>query len=345
MLDAEEGRMKTWFADAILSGMEGDVVVSAARFFGLSERAMRVWMDRLVERGWFVEWGLPGDRCYRLGEKCEIVRTYHPHRRVDAGVVWEMFFQPFFALTPNVREIARFGFTEMLRHAFAHADAKAVTAQARLVDGVLTIAIVDDGAGIFGKVGESLDLPDKRMAVLELAKGCPVLGRGVLGGERVFLMAHLFDWFSVQADGLQFVRNAVSQDERVTGKVAFSAASVREGTAVMMGIENGSHRRLAEVMGRFAKGERALFFCRTIVPVKLASLGGEALASREQARRLMRRLEGFEEVVLDFSGVSRIGLSFADEIFRVFVCAYPFVRLGVVNALPAVERVIGQMRQ
>ncbi len=54
----------------------------------------------------------------------------------------------------------------------------------------------------------------------------------------------------------------------------------------------------------------------------------------------MARLERFEEVVLDFSGVDEIGPAFADEIFRVFANEHPGTNLSPVNANDSVARMI-----
>lgn len=60
-------------------------------------------------------------------------------------------------------------------------------------------------------------------------------------------------------------------------------------------------------------------FAKTHVPLRLAQFGDTILVSRSQARRVLARVNRFQEVWLDFEGVSEIGQAFADEIFRVFV--------------------------
>ncbi|NLC24854.1 MAG: DUF4325 domain-containing protein, partial [Oxalobacter sp.] len=281
---------------------------------------------------------------YGLGEKREIVRTYCQIQRVDVVDVWETFFRPFFAMTPNVKNIAHYGFTRMLDNAFVHADGGMVTALVCSVGGMLTICIMDDGVGIFAKVEKALHLPDRRMAALELAKGRLAPDIAGKSGESVFLVSHLFDFFAIRANGLQYVRNGASSYNNVPESVTFSADTNQKGTTVVMVIPMGSTASLADVMGRYAKSPAHPVFSATAVPVKLASLGGEELVSREQARRLMDRLDSFEKVVLDFSDVSRIGSGFADEVFRVFAHEYPSVRLDIANASPVVWQTISQAR-
>ncbi|PKM16949.1 MAG: hypothetical protein CVV12_00360 [Gammaproteobacteria bacterium HGW-Gammaproteobacteria-2] len=64
------------------------------------------------------------------------------------------------------------------------------------------------------------------------------------------------------------------------------------------------------------------------------------LLARAEAKRLLQRVERFRRVVLDFSGVTLIGQSFADEVFRVFANAHPAISLSAVNAEEQVKAMI-----
>jgi len=81
-------------------------------------------------------------------------------------------------------------------------------------------------------------------------------------------------------------------------------------------------------------------FSNTNVPVSLAREGDEPLISRSQAKRLLARLDGFEEVVLDFEGIESIGQAFADQIFRVFAAEHPGVRLTAIHTSVTTEQMI-----
>lgn len=78
----------------------------------------------------------------------------------------------------------------------------------------------------------------------------------------------------------------------------------------------------------------------TSVPVAFARIGDENLVSRSQARKILARLDRFEDVVLDFRGVESIGQAFADEIFRVFATEHPTVKFKAEGTTPAVDRMI-----
>lgn len=79
---------------------------------------------------------------------------------------------------------------------------------------------------------------------------------------------------------------------------------------------------------------------RIVVAVRSAQHEDEMLVSRAEAKRIVPRFAGFEEVVLDFDGVVAIGQAFADELFRVFVAAHPSIRITPVNTAPAVDQMI-----
>ena len=74
--------------------------------------------------------------------------------------------------------------------------------------------------------------------------------------------------------------------------------------------------------------------------VKLAGYEDESLVSRSQARRLVARLEEFDEVELDFEHVEFVGQAFADEVFRVFRANHPEVTLVSTNTSGDVAHMI-----
>lgn len=81
-------------------------------------------------------------------------------------------------------------------------------------------------------------------------------------------------------------------------------------------------------------------FSKTIVALRLMFEADGSLVSRSQGRRLMAGLEQFEDVTLDFTGVTAIGQGFADEIFRVWRNAHMAIRLRPDNANAAVSTML-----
>jgi hypothetical protein len=110
-----------------------------------------------------------------------------------------------------------------------------------------------------------------------------------------------------------------------------------------MQLENDSNRTAKEIFDKFSLPED-FSFAKTIVPVKLAQHEGETLVSRSQAKRLTRRFERFQTVILDFVGIEKIGQAFADEVFRVFSNAHPELIMIPTNTTKAVKEMIKRVQ-
>lgn len=239
-------------------------------------------------------------------------------------------------VSSSVLDIAHHGVTEMINNAIDHSGAKHIVVHMDLRDGLLSLMIADDGVGIFRKIAHALDLPDERLALLELSKGKFTTDPRNHSGEGVFFTSRMFDSFRIASGGLVF-----SHDEQQDRDVLFDFDDVpQEGTVVFMAIDVTSTRTAKQVFDEYSSGSDDYTFAKTVVPVRLAQVGDENLISRSQAKRLMLRVDRFRHVVLDFSGVNAVGQAFADEIFRVFALAHPEVELVSVHAVPEVQQMI-----
>jgi hypothetical protein len=117
------------------------------------------------------------------------------------------------------------------------------------------------------------------------------------------------------------------------------SATAAPGTRVLMSLRNNSGRLDEDVFKKFSSEDGAAF-SKTVVPVTLARFGQEKLVSRSQAKVLLARVDRFETVMLDFTGVDIIGQAFADEIFRVFVRSHPKVGIFEINTNESIDRQI-----
>jgi hypothetical protein len=120
-----------------------------------------------------------------------------------------------------------------------------------------------------------------------------------------------------------------------------------KGTTVGMSINTKSNRNIAEVFDDYTSDidlDGVAAFTKTIIAVYLLRYGNENLVSRSQATRLLRRLENFKEVVLNFENVDMIGKAFADEIFRVYQNNNPNIKISWINAEKNVEGMILRTR-
>ena len=75
---------------------------------------------------------------------------------------------------------------------------------------------------------------------------------------------------------------------------------------------------------------------KTRTVVRLFGLGVRFI-SRSEAKRLMRGLDRFSEVVLDFAGVEEVGQGFVDEILRVWPSRHPGTTIEPVGMTGPVE--------
>ena len=205
----------------------------------------------------------------------------------------------------------------------------------------LTIDVIDAGVGIFKKIQAEFDLHDPRHALLELSKGKLTTDEARHTGEGIFYTSRMFDKFTIVSDTLCFIRENDEDD----WLIETSEGESLQGTIIRLEIKTKTQRTSLEVFEKFAAGEDDLDFSRTHLPLQLLLYEGEELISRSQAKRLLIRLDGFREVLLDFKGIKRIGQAFADEIFRVYKNTHPHVEIVDVGATEHVQQMINRARR
>ena len=313
-----------------------DLVRVVAEKSGLSRVAVATRVRDLITEGF-------------LQKKGTTRPVYSPGRRRRAGLrylidglqedrVWTRDVQPVLdGLPRNVLDICHHGVTEMVNNAIDHSEGETVRLEVVRGGNRIFLSVIDDGIGIFRKISRALDLPDERLALLELSKGKLTTDPRRHSGEGVFFTSRMFDRFEIQSRGIVFDHDAAEPDD-----VLFDVDEESEfsGTTVRMEIAGDSTRTAQEVFAEFSSGPDEYAFAKTIVPVRLAKVGDENLISRSQAKRLLRRVERFRCVMLDFEGVPAIGQAFADEIFRVFATEHPEVELAAIHAAAEVQQMI-----
>lgn len=114
------------------------------------------------------------------------------------------------------------------------------------------------------------------------------------------------------------------------------------GTMAVMKLDNDTKRTSREVFDTYAPLEEG--FVKTEILLREMCPLGDPVA-RSQARRILRRLDEFKEVVFDFRGIDFMGQGFADEVFRVFQNRHPDITLTVVNANASVQGMIRHVRR
>lgn len=324
-----------------------DFTHALAENFGVTRSAAATAVKILERDGYVIRSGGKTRPTFSPGPSTWIERSY-TLPGLDESALWESDFSPWIHASDNVKNILHYGFTEMVNNANDHSGGKRVQVGFQGSATVYCLTVFDDGIGVFEKIATALNLPDMRLALLELSKGKFTSDKTQHSGEGIFFTSRMFDAFYLDANHLVYSKlNTRSTDERLdTNDFQLVDESGQPiGTGVMMFIAPESQRTTREVFSRYTPDVPDDFsFSKTTIPVKLASIGNENLLSRSQAKRLVSRIDQFKIVELDFSEVSEIGQAFADEVFRVFSNAHPEVRLIPINANAYVQGMIKRVK-
>lgn len=310
-----------------------DLVGMVAAQLGLSTARVSMQVRALVA-GRYLDKAGTTRATYTLGPNRRFERRY-PREGLAEDAVWFDQLLPLLRDLPrNILDIAHHGVTEMVNNAVDHSDATQVVVRMDRRDGQLWFGIADDGIGIFRRITRALDLPDERLALLELAKGKLTTDPRRHSGEGIFFTSRMFDGFRIASEGLVFDHDADYENDLLDD------ADEAGGTRVEMQIAVNSTRTAKAVIDRYSSGPDDHSFARTVVPVRLARVGDENLVSRSQAKRVLQRVDRFRCVVLDFAEVASVGQAFADEIFRVFANEHPEVELVPIHVATEVQQMI-----
>ncbi len=321
---------------------QGGLLASrAVEATGLARVTVSRRIQKLADLGYLQRHGGGTRPGYSLGvNRFWTARQARPEIEAHGGefAVWERHLAPLLGGVPaNVVSIANTAFTEMLNNAIDHSQAQQVLMGIHVARGRLQMAVMDDGVGVFRKIGKALGLFDDRLAILELAKGKYTTAPQAHSGMGVFVTSRMLDGFAVHSKGLTYApRTPAGVD------LGFAWTDVPpwlNGTVVLMDIALDATRKANDVYDRYFSPDEvgAEAFHTTEVPVRLAELSSE-LTSRSQGKWVIERASQFKTVLLDFDGVQTVGQAFVDEIFRVFALAHPEVTLKALHLDPRVRR-------
>ena len=309
--------------------------------FGISRSAVSKHLRSLIEGGFLEASGSTSARRYSLRRILDESWRFKVDE-IEEDRVWRENVRPHLQELPkNIFDICYYGFTEMLNNVIDHSESEEALVHLSRTATNLTINVIDAGVGIFKKIQAEFDLHDPRHALLELSKGKLTTDEARHTGEGIFYTSRMFDKFAIVSGTLGFLRENDEDD----WLIETSEGESLQGTTIRLEIKTKTRRTSLEVFEKFAAGEEDLDFSRTHVPLQLLLYEGEELVSRSQAKRLLMRLDGFKEVLLDFKGISRIGQAFADEIFRVYKNTHPHVDIVDVGATEHVQQMINRARR
>jgi anti-sigma regulatory factor (Ser/Thr protein kinase) len=233
-------------------------------------------------------------------------------------------------VSPDCWGSAQYGFSEIVNNAVDHADGGRVTSRF-WVDAVnLAFEVEDDGIGAFARVRDGLALADSFSAIQELSKGKTTTDPARHTGEGIFFTSKVVDLFVLEANGLKWTVDNLRDDQAVglTGRIT--------GTLVRCELDAQTTRSTSDVFAAYSIDHD---FARTRTVVRLFDIGVRFI-SRSEARRLLRGLERFREVLVDLRGVQEVGQGFVDEVFRVWPSQYPDTTVRPINMVGPVEAMV-----
>ena len=317
-----------------VSAHPGDIARVTASEFGVTRTAINRHVRKLVADGILEAEGATRARQYRLRKLESHVARIAVSPDLQEDRVWTTEVSGHLERAPqNVREICQYGFTEMLNNVIDHSGSEDAVISVEVTARDVDLTVRDFGIGIFRKIYTELALDDEEHAILELAKGKLTTDPDRHSGEGIFFTSRMFDSFSILSGRLYFGSERgddwLLPDRKPT-----------IGTIVFMRVALDSKETVKSVFDRFTTDFESYGFSRTHIPVRLVRHEGERLVSRSQAKRLLVRVDQFQEVILDFEEIEEVGQAFSDEIFRVFARQHPEVHLSAINVSGNVQRMI-----
>jgi anti-sigma regulatory factor (Ser/Thr protein kinase) len=316
-----------------------DISKHIATIFSITVQAVNSHIRRLENEGWLTSTGTGKGKRYFLGDLREHKSLFPLSEALTEDGVWRnQYFFIFEDLPENIVDICHYGFTEMVNNVIDHSGGKHIYISARRDKEKIMIFVLDDGEGIFRKIKRLCDLDDERQALFELSKGKLTTDPDNHTGEGIFFTSRVFDEFEIDSKGVKFSHDDQFEFDYIL-ETEFSKNEA--GTSVYMLLNRDSDRNIQTVFDDYA-GPDEFQFNKTVIPVRLAQYGNEKLVSRSQAKRLLTRIERFQNVIFDFEGVSAIGQAFADEIFRVYANNHPGIILLPVNMEANVKKMVNR---
>ncbi len=312
-----------------------DIAVVAAQEFGTTRQAVGKHIKGLIEQGALVNNGTQRKPLYALSAT-HSTKHLVKLEGLQEDRVWQSLGHFFQGLPDNVLAILQHAFTEMLNNAIDHSESEFAEFFITRTPEETTIQLWDHGIGVFEKIQRDLGLLDERHAVLELTKGKLTTAPSKHSGEGIFFTSRLVDFFNLSSGTVSLIHTIESDWDLIIQEEDF----IKLGTTVIFSVKNNTSRTTKSVFDKFTDTSEDFGFNKTIVPVRLAQYGNDALVSRSQAKRLLARVDRFKIVVLNFEGIERIGQAFADEVFRVFALQHPEITLLADRASPDVEVMI-----
>ena len=307
-----------------------------AEKFGLSRVAVVNRLRSLVKAGILTAEGKTKARRYDLKIIGSVRKILQITLDLTEDQVWLNVVKPcLVGVKENVLNICAHGVTEMFNNILDHSESTTAKITVCRDASQIIINMRDYGVGIFNKIQKALNLSDPQHAILELTKGKVTTDKAKHTGEGIFFTSRMFDGFLITSGTLVFQRR------RSTDDWLFESDRARvNGTEITMRIATNATHATKDIFDKYRAEFDEFGFSKTNIPLVLLKYEGEQLISRSQAKRLMARIDQFQEVILDFKGITSIGQAFTDEVFRIYRREHPLVHITPVQMTEEVIRMI-----
>ncbi len=311
-----------------------DLVAMTAKGCQVTRTTVHRHLQHLIKAGTIIKMGQTKQIAYYLTtEKNKKVQLKISDAFDEYDIFTQHFAYDFAKLPKNVEGILAYFVTEILNNAKDHSLGREVQISTLWDKKDITITIADDGIGIFEKLKKFFHLVDIREGPLELSKGKVTTDPRHHTGEGIFFSSKAADELTIAANNLIFYINNIEKDWGLyTHKTS-------PGTTLIFKLNQQTTKSLVNIFKCFQNND-TLAFEKTKIHVDLAKLLGEKLISRSQAKRIVRNLDKFTHITLDFKKVDSVGQGFVDEIFRVYQSQYPEKKIVYINANADVEFMI-----
>ena len=318
-----------------------------AENFAVSETTVRRYIRDCMDKG-LIQTDEDSPTGFRLKTDMAQWQLENDGTLEEDTLYWK-YIHPYLESCPeNVRDIWCYAFTEIMNNAIEHSGGGKISFMIRKDCLYTEISIVDNGVGIFRNIRKYADEKlgiklNAEQAAQELYKGKLTTDPKAHSGEGIFFVSKMLSEFAVWSENTVYTYGCDDGDRFAQSHLTSYYTKMKEiGTMAVMKLENESRRISKDVFDEFAPLEKG--FVRTLIPMREMCPLGEPVA-RSQARRILRRLEQFQEIIFDFQGINFMGQGFADEVFRVFQNRYPDIDMKAVNANADVQGMIRHVRQ
>lgn len=299
-----------------------------ARDLGVTRQTSHRHLRKLVNTGFLIVEGAGRGTRYR--QRVDRLTLRYPTEGLEEHKVWNNLEHKsrMVASLPDVPATAlNYALTELVNNVIDHSGAAELTINLKDDAPRITLEVIDRGIGIFEHIRGKLDLASELEALVELSKGKTTTMPSRHTGEGIFFASKVASVFEIRSGKQRWLIDNIRRDMAV-GEID----PPKQGTVVRVEIDRTNPIDLAEVFQQFTDD---FVFSKTRTMIRLVEIG-QTFVSRSEAKRLLLGLEKFNEVVLDFEGVSMVGQGFLDEVFRVWALAHQGTTLVPVEMNDAV---------